>query len=174
MVNEQPAGVAGTPPVSGGLHLDEEDCLNFEVFAAELELLMSTTDVRKGGVTVIPTTAQGAASAANHGAAASSASHAHVHGTHKPDLAALLELLQKMAAAIPRTSNAALRKHQQECEDWLYGLLQQGVGPVVSIRKFNGITQRTRELNLKMSDLAIPRSLFEWYSFMLQPSLSLS
>lgn len=117
-------------PALGALHLDEEDCLSFDVFNAELELLMSTTDVRKGGVTTILTAAQGTQAA--HSSAASGAGHSHGHGQHKPDLAALLELLQKMAAAIPRTSSAVLRKHQQSCEDWLYGLLQQGPGPVVS------------------------------------------
>lgn len=109
---------------SAGYYLDEEECLSFPVFVAELELLMGITDVRKGGVTAVV----GPANAHN--------THVVHHGAgqhaHKPDLAALLELLQKMASTIPRTQSVVLRQHQRACEDWLYGLLQQGCGAVVS------------------------------------------
>lgn len=52
-------------------------------------------------------------------------------GGGRPDGVQLLELLQKLAATIPSTEKAVLKRHQRQAEAKLYDVLSHGVGGAV-------------------------------------------
>jgi hypothetical protein len=60
-------------------------------------------------------------------------------GPSKLDAVALLELLQKLLAAVPRTGTALVKAHQRQCETLLYDVLSHGVGPAVGTAHTEGL-----------------------------------
>ena len=105
------------------VYYDEEECLALPIFIAELELLVAAGGGGRGG-----------------------------RVTAKLDGVQLLELLQKLAATIPRTDRAVLKQYQRQVEATLYDILTHGsVGGAVS-----GRACRSVQISAAVGDPSMP------------------